>query len=195
VYVPEILLLDGFEHGSEIAEAQMGDVTVGTEVVVAPEAFGLEFAEFGGAFVEQTVGEGTGAVDGELEFGGGVGLHGVGGVVGGFRSGETFFDLGAAAQTPRSATNFVEEIEFERAAGREVDLKFGGEFGPGGFFAGADEVAGGEEAESYGVSGRDCFAGFGDGAGGGLGVDDVGCDLGFGGHFVGFLSGGDCGAP
>ena len=66
------------------------------------------------------MGEGAGAVDGELEFGGGIELHGVGRTVVGFGSGKAFFDLAAAAETPDGAADFVEKIAFERSEGARL---------------------------------------------------------------------------
>jgi hypothetical protein len=52
-----MLRVDIFLDGAEIAEAELGDVGALGEIFVAVLAFGLEFAEFGGAFVEEAMGE------------------------------------------------------------------------------------------------------------------------------------------
>jgi hypothetical protein len=68
-------LVDAFSDGSEVAEAEIGEVGARWEVFVAEVALGLELAEFGGAFVQEAVGLSAGPVDGVLEFGGGLVLH------------------------------------------------------------------------------------------------------------------------
>ena len=78
------------------------------EEFVGELAFGLEFAEFGGRFVEEAVGLGAGAIDGFLDsFGIGIGgVHRIeDGVSAGFLANvetndKAGFDLAAAAQTP-----------------------------------------------------------------------------------------------
>ena len=171
------LLVDTFADGTEVAEAEVGDVGAGFEVFVAEVTFGLELAEFGGAFVEQTMGLGAGAVDGSLEFGRGFILHRVGLGVGVEGCDEAFFDLAAAAETPHGAADFVDEIVFEDAGGGEVQAERVVEFGIEGLFAGTDEVVGGEEAVFGGVFGRRCFALFGAWTGGGLRVGEIGREL------------------
>ena len=148
---------------------------------------GLEFAEFGGAFVKQAVGLGTGAVDGVLNLVGAAveGLHrvvDVGGVIVESEQ-EACFDLAAAAETPCGAADFFHESVFEGADRGEFAFEIGLELGVVGFFFGTDEVAPGEEAEGDAVEGRGCFAFFGAGTGGGLSVALVRCDLCGCGHF------------
>ena len=67
-----------FADGGPVAEAELREVGAGVKGFVAQLAFGLEFAEFGGAFVEEALVECAGAIDGELEFGLGFVAHGVG---------------------------------------------------------------------------------------------------------------------
>ena len=118
------------------------------------EAFGLEFAEFGCAFVEEAMGLRSGSIHGELEAGFGVALHRI------FRhSGERFFDLGAAAEAPHGSSDFVGEVLFENAGRGQFGLEILSEFVVYRLFAGADEVADGEEAEGDGVLGGDRFTG------------------------------------
>jgi len=82
-------------------------------------AFVLELAKFGGAFVEQAVGLGAGAVDGVLDLVGTsvVGFHGVvdvGGVV--VKAEEQHgLDLAAAAKTPCGSADFFYESVFKGA--------------------------------------------------------------------------------
>jgi hypothetical protein len=152
----DMLRVDVFLDGAEIADAELGGVGAFVEIFVAVLAFGLEFAEFGGAFVEEAMVEGAGAIDGELEFGLGFMAHGVGdwrevGVVGD----EGLFDFAAASETPHGAADFVDEVVFEDADGGEFGAKLFAEVAVVGFFAGADEVAGGVEAEGGGVQGGD----------------------------------------
>jgi len=148
---------------------------------------GLEFAEFGGAFVKQAVGLGTGAVDGVLNLVGAAveGLQrvvDVGGVIVESEQ-ETCFDLAAAAESPCGAPDFFHESIFESADRGEFSFEIGLEFGVVGFFRRTDKVAAGEETEGDAVEGGVCFALFGAGTGGGLGVALVGCDLSGCGHF------------
>ena len=51
-----------------VGDADIGGVGSGEEEFLSVVAFGLEAAEFGGAFVEQAMGLGAGAVDGALDF-------------------------------------------------------------------------------------------------------------------------------
>jgi hypothetical protein len=152
----DMLRVDVFLDGAKIADAELGGVGAFVEIFVAVLALGLEFAEFGGAFVEQAVGECSCTVDGELEAGGCFLLHRV--LLG--WAGEIFFDLAAAAEPPHGAADFVGEIEFEHAYGGEIGVESLGEFGVGGLLVGADEVAGGEEAEGDGVLRGGGFTGF-----------------------------------
>ena len=155
--------------------------------------FGLEFAEFGGALVEQAVGLGAGAVDGVLDFvdvafGGFHGVHDVDRVVVEAEE-HASLDLTATAETPCGAADFFDESVFEGTDRGEFAFEIGLKFGVVGFFRGADEVASGEETEGDAVEGGCCFACFGAGTGGGLSVALVGCDLSGCGHFRVFLSG------
>ena len=126
------------------------------------------------------MGLGSGAVNGELEFGGGFDLQRVrdGGVrtVGGGEAGfkHRGFGFGAAAETPHGAPDFFGETGFEGADRGEFAVEGFAEFGIVGFFAGPDEVTGGEETEFCRVFGGGGFAFFGAGSGGELGVGDVG---------------------
>jgi len=163
-------------------------VVLGREFV-AEVGLGPEFAEFGCAFVKETVGEGSGAVYGPLD------LLGVG--VGGFHGvedvpcavveadDEVGFDFAAAAETPHGAADFVDEIVFERTAGGEIGAEGFVELGVDIVFAGTDEVAGGEEAVGDGVLGGDGFAFFGAGASAGVGclVRDIVREVWRGRHF------------
>src|SRR5580700_2199544 len=109
-------------------------------------AFGLEPAEFGGRFVEQTVGLGAGAVDGVLDaFGVRVGgFHGVEDDVLTVveAEDEVGFDFATAAETPLGTLDLLDESFFEDSGGGEFVMESSAEGGVGAFFAGADEVAG-----------------------------------------------------
>jgi len=133
------------------------------------------------------VGLGAGAVDGGLDFAGMFvgGLHGVPDVdrVVVEAEQETCFDLAAAAESPCGAPDFFHESIFESADRGEFSFEIGLEFGVVGFFRRTDKVAAGEETEGDAVEGGVCFALFGAGTGGGLGVALVGCDLSGCGHF------------
>ena len=123
----------------------------------------------------------AGAVHGELEASGGLVLHGVGDGIGvaRFRCDERFFDLAAATQTPHGAADFVDEIVFEYSGGSEIFSKTLVEAGIEGFFAGPDEVLGGEETigdRIFGGGGFTCF-GAGSSAGRGLRVFRIGREL------------------
>jgi hypothetical protein len=119
----------------------MREVGAGAEGFVAQLAFGLEFAKFGGAFVEETLVEGTGAIDGELEFGLGFVAHGVGdGYCFGLVGDEGSLDFATTAETPDGAADFVGEGVFEEADGGKFSAKLFGEGAVAGFFGGADEV-------------------------------------------------------
>lgn len=122
-------------------------------------AIGLEAAEFGGAFVKQAVRQGAGAVDGQLDFGGGFGLHGV------ERLREAGLDLAAAAETPEGAVDFIDEAGFERSGGGEGEEEIGFGLRVVLFLTGADEIGLGEEAVGSGVFGANGAAGFGARAG------------------------------
>jgi hypothetical protein len=181
------LAIETFLYGAVVGEAEGGEIDAGFDSLVEEVALGLEAAEFGGAFVKQAVRLGAGAVDGELEFGGGRGLHGVRGVgcVGCLRSyglEESGFDVAAAAETPEGAVDFVDEAGFERAGGCEGGDEVGFGLGVVVFLTGADEIGLGEEAVGGGVFGAGGAAGVGARAGGELGVGDVGCELSGGRH-------------
>jgi hypothetical protein len=153
------LLVDLFLNGVKVAEAEVRNVGAFAVVVVAVLTLGLEFAEFGGAFVEEAMSQGTGAVYGELKAGSGFFLHRVLLCRAGVEGDEILFDLAAAAETPHGTADFVGEVEFERADGSEAFLEVLGEFGIGVLFVGADKVTGGKEAEGDGVLGGGCFTG------------------------------------
>ena len=68
---------------------------------------------------------------------------------------EGLFDFAAAAETPHGAADFVDEVVFEEADGGEFGAELFAEVAVVGFFVGADEVAGGVEAEGGGVAGGD----------------------------------------
>jgi hypothetical protein len=169
---------DGFSDLGEVGYAEMREVGAGLEVFVAKVALGLELAEFGGAFVEHAMGLRAGAIYGILRSGCGFVLHGVVGL-GGLHEGG--LDFAAAAETPEGPMDFVGETGFEDAGGGELIEEIGSVLFVERFFAGADEIAGGEEAVGGGVFGTRGFASIGTGSGGGLGVGDVGGDLGWGG--------------
>ncbi len=143
----------------------------------------LELAEFGGAFVKQTMSLSAGAIHRFLDLLGigVVGFHGVEDEARfiGKRDDNVGFHFAAAAQTPDGSPDFVYEIVFEDADRREVLPEFGVEFGVGCFFGRADEVVHREEAELEAVHGGSGFSGFGAGAGARLRVCDVCCDLGW----------------
>ena len=181
---------DRFAMRSQWGRFSVFDGWLGLRCFAALLAFGLEFAKFGGAFVQQAVGLGTGAVDRVLDSEGTafIGLHGVhdeDGVVVETEQ-ETGFHLAAAAETPCGAADFFDESVFESPDGSEFAFEIGLEFDVVGLFVGADEVASGEEAEGDAVTRGGCFALFGAGACGGLRVALVGCDLSCCGHFVAF---------
>ena len=176
---------DGRHESSPIDQAERGSVGASGHEFVEELAFGLEPAEFGGRFEEQTMGLGAGAVDRVLDaFSVGVGdrfirtFHGIGDVVLTIVETEdqAGFDFAAAAETPGGALDFVDEDVFEDADGGEIVEEGCVEGRIGALFAWADEVAG-EEAESDGVFGGFGAARFGPGSGRGLCVRDVGCDL------------------
>jgi hypothetical protein len=145
------LLCEAFSDGAPIDEAMSGDVGAGVEGFVAVLPMGLEEPEFGGAFVKETMGLGAGAVDGELDFGLGFVLHGVGGIFGR----EVFFDDAAATETPHSAAHLIDDVVFEEADRSEVMPEGCVEFVVEGLFAGADEIVEGKEAWGWlGVFGR-----------------------------------------
>ena len=54
------------------------------------------------------------------------------------------FNKAAAAETPHGPVDFVGEIEFEGAFGGEFVVDVLSQFGVEGFFAGTDDVIGGE---------------------------------------------------
>jgi hypothetical protein len=160
------LPIETFLYGAVVTEAEGGEIGAGFESVVEEVAIGLEAAEFGGAFVKQAVRLGAGAVDGELEFGGGFGLHGVGRAGGAYvllTQGlqEGGLDLAAAAETPDGAVDFVDEAGFERAGGCEGGDEIGFGLRVVLFLTGADEIGLGEEAVGGGVFGAGRAAGFG----------------------------------
>jgi len=165
------LLVYVFLNYVNVAQAEHGDVGAFIEPGVAVLALGLELAEFGGAFVEEAVREGAGAIDGELEFCGGFLVHRIVEI---FEIAETFFNLATAAESPHDAADFVDEVEFEGAFGNEAFLEVPGEFGVGVVLVGPDEVAGGEEAKADGVLGGGGFTGVCLGA---AAVVFIGCGL------------------
>ena len=150
-----------FVDEGPVAEAEVGDVGAGREGFVAQLALGLEFTEFGGAFVEETLAECAGAIDGELEFDLSFVAHGVWDEFGvGAVGDEGLFDFAAAAETPHGAADFVDEVVFEEADGGQFGAKLFGEVVVVGFFVGTDEVSGGVEAVSDSVLRGDGFTGF-----------------------------------
>lgn len=149
-----------FVNRTSICDPEAGGVYFVGEEFPAADALSLQGAEFGRAFVEEAVRLGTGAIDGELEFGGGFLLHWVRGNIGCVR-GERFLDLATAAETPCGSADFVYQIEFERAVRDQGGMEGFGEFGVGFLFAGADKIVGGEEAVGDSVFGGCSFAGFG----------------------------------
>ena len=146
------------------------------EVFVAELTFGLQAFQFGEVALEVALGVVAGSVDGVLGWAG----DGVDCLVECLS--QCGFDEITAAETPGSTGDFGSEGGFEGADGREVCLERGGEFLPGFIFIGADEGGLAEESGGGGILGGMLFAGFGAGAGGGLGVFLVGCDLGWCGH-------------
>jgi hypothetical protein len=147
----------GFMEGLEVGDAEVGDVGFLREEFVAELALGLEFAEFGGAFVEEAMGLGAGAVDGFLDFFR-LGVHGFHGIEDEASAvvepeDEVGFDFAAAAETPHGASDFVDQAVFEDALGGEVLADGLVEFDVEVLFVGSDEVRGGEEAVFQGVLG------------------------------------------
>ena len=147
----------GFVEGLEVGDAEVGDVGFLREEFVAELALGLEFAEFGGAFVEEAVGLGSGAVDRFLDFFG-VGAHGFHGIEDEASAvvepeHEVGFDFTAAVETPHGSADFGGEVVFEDALGGEIGVDGLVEFGVKVLLVGSDEVRGGEEAVFQGVLG------------------------------------------
>jgi hypothetical protein len=142
--------------------------------------FGLVFAEFGSAFVEDSMSLGAGAIHRLLNLyspslGG---FHGIEDVMLVIveTDDEMGFDFAATAETPGGAMNFFHEDIFEEIArGQLVD-----ESGMKGFvalfFAGADKVSG-EESEGDGVFCGDGFSGWCNRSVRKLCVSGIGCDL------------------
>jgi hypothetical protein len=108
--------------------------------------------------VQETVREGTGAVDRELELGGRFVLHGVGGEL---SVREGLLDLAAAAETPHRTADFFDEILFEHGHRDKFALERIVQFVIEVTFVGADEVVSGEETVGDGVLRGDGFAFFG----------------------------------
>jgi len=95
---------------------------------------------------------------------------------------ELGFDAAEAALGPLSGDEGVDERELDGIGGAEVEEELGGEgFEFGGIFAG-DDVGPGVDAGFEGVESGAGFALGGGGAGGFLGVEAIGVDLGLGGH-------------
>jgi hypothetical protein len=170
-----------------VGQAESGAVGIGVEGFVTVLAFGLEFAEFGGGLMKQAMSLGPGAIDGSLDLlGSGVGrFHGIEDVTRATVEADdkVGFNFTAAAETPHRAMDFLGENLFEEADGGEVAGESYADCRVGAFFARADEIAG-EKAERDGVFGRCGFAFGGAGTRGGLSVRDVGCDLGWGRHWL-----------
>jgi len=176
----------GFGDGLPVGYAYVGDVGSFAEEFLGVVTLGLEAAEFGGAFVEEAVGLGPGAVYGALGlFGAGVvGFHRVI-----FKGGEEIgFYRSAAAETPHGLADFIYEISFEEAYGGQFVQEFAVELAVGGLVGGANEIARCVEALLDAVFGARGLAGFGARASAGLGVDGVGCDLSWCGHLIDNLS-------
>ena len=145
---------------------------------MAELALCLELAEFGGAFVEEAVGLGAGAIDGLLDLvGGGAGhFHGVEDVAATVveTDDDVGFYLATTAKTPHGAMDLIHEIAFEWTGGREGIDEVGFGLGVNFFFAGADEIAVSKKAFGDRVFGGCRLARVGARSGGGLGVDGVG---------------------
>jgi hypothetical protein len=122
-------------------------------------AFGLEFAEFGGALVEQSMRLGAGTVHGFLDsrsvFVGG--FHGIEDVILAVieTNDEVGFDFATAAEPPGGAMDFFHEDGFEETSRGQLPDKTSVKGRVAIFFAWPDKVAG-EEAEGDGV-----FCGYG----------------------------------
>ena len=132
----------------EIAEAEVRNVGASVVRFVAVDTLGLELAQFGGAFVEDAMGLSAGAIYGQLDFGRGFQLHGIEYGVG-FE--KAFFDPGAAAESPHGAADFLDEVVFEDAFGREILDEDCVDLGIESFFAGTDEVV---EVAGWGCGGH-----------------------------------------
>ena len=79
----------GFGDGSPVSYADIGDVGPIEEEFSGVLALGLEAPEFGGAFVQDAMGLGSGPVDGFLDF---LGARGVDALDAGHRRGLPWFD-------------------------------------------------------------------------------------------------------
>ena len=111
--------------------------------LVADLALGLEAAEFGGGSLKVAQGLGAGTVDRVLR----IALN--------FDRG---FGFGAAAQAPGGMNDLGGEGGFHGAFGSEVPLEAFAENLIDVFFFGANDVAGGIDAEDGGVAGHARFA-------------------------------------
>jgi hypothetical protein len=165
-----------------VADAQVGEVCAGCGGFVARVAFGLELAEFGGAAVEKAVALGSGAINGVLELGGGFVLHCVGnGIFGVVDVSACYnhggFDFATAVETPHGSADLIDVVVFELTFRDEVVVESFIERFVAGFFAGTDEIFGGEEAGFEGVFRGGGLTGFRAGPGGVLRVGLVGCDF------------------
>jgi hypothetical protein len=167
-------LFHGFIDGAPVRDAEMVTGEFSFEILKAQVTLGLEPAQFGDAPVEEAVALRAGAVDGELDRGGGFVLHGVGDGAGFDHGG---FDFAAAAEAPHGAADFVDEVVFEAAFWKKFGAEGLVEFVIRGLFTGTDEVFGGEEAMFGGVFGGGRFTGAGAGSGGVLGVGLIRCEF------------------
>jgi len=149
----------------------LGNGVGGGEGCVEP--FGLQAAKFFQRPVEGALGCRAGAIDRDLE------------TVDFFVRqilGWSYFEIGAAPQTPGGMNDFASEGLFERRVGREFSEIAGFELIKDVAFFGADEVRDREETEFGGIL-RDAGSPFGrDRAVGSFGILPICEDLGCGGH-------------
>ena len=122
-------------------EAEFGGAGFPIKELVAELALGLDAAQFGDGAVEESMGLGTGAVDGLLLR---VVEHGIGFAVRDAVHGG--FDDATAAKTPGGVDDFGGESVLDGTFGREVYFEAGAEFRVEVVLFGADEVAAGVES-------------------------------------------------
>jgi hypothetical protein len=156
---------------AHLADAETGEAGSFAHNFAAEDALGLEAAELGDRFIKNTAGVGAGAVDGDLTAFGGFVIEG----------GEGGFDEAAATEPPHGAEDFLRQAFFHPVSGTEFGVEGLLQFRVERFFARADEC-GGEQARGDGIFRRGSLPCFADGAGGGLGVREVGGKLCVGGH-------------
>src|SRR5579863_4151825 len=167
------IVAEGAGHGSIVRE--VGYVGVGFVGDLEADALvGLKTAEVGHGAMEQVEGAGAGAIDGVLEGGAGIVLHGVVEIGGGGQAG---FDQGAAADSPGSGDHQGGESFLGGALRIEVAAEGFAEARVFVFFAGPDVLVLSEEAGGDGVFGGSLLAFLGDRSGALERVGAAGDDL------------------